>query len=63
MVVEGVYCAKAAVGLARKYEIDMPIVEQVYAVLFENKKADDAVRELMLRDKKIENAGIDWPEE
>lgn len=63
MVVEGVYCAKAAVGLARKYEIDMPIIEQVYAVLFENKKADDAVRELMLRDKKIENAGIDWPEE
>jgi len=62
MVVEGVYSAKAAMGLARKYHIEMPIIEQVNKVLFEDKKADAAVRELMLRDKKIENPGVDWEE-
>ncbi len=63
MVVEGVYSAKAAMGLARKYHIEMPIIEQVNEVLFADKKADLAVRELMLRDKKIENPGVDWLEE
>ena len=57
------YSAKAAMGLARKYHIEMPIIEQVNEVLFSDKKADLAVRELMLRDKKIENPGVDWPEE
>ncbi|MBQ2250469.1 MAG: NAD(P)-dependent glycerol-3-phosphate dehydrogenase, partial [Lachnospiraceae bacterium] len=37
MVVEGVYSAKAALALSKKYEVPMPIVEQVNAVLFENK--------------------------
>lgn len=54
MVVEGVYSAKAAIGLARKYEVDMPIIEQVNQVLFEGKSAAQAVNELMVRDKKIE---------
>ena len=54
MVVEGVYSAKAAIALAKKYEINMPIIEQVNAVLFENQPAKDAVMELMLRDKKAE---------
>ncbi len=52
MVVEGVYSAKAAIALAKKYDIDMPIIEQVNAVLFEDQPAKDAVMELMLRDKK-----------
>jgi glycerol-3-phosphate dehydrogenase (NAD(P)+) len=56
MVVEGVYAAKAARKLARKYGVDMPIIEQVNQVLFEGKKPETAVRELMLRDKKIECA-------
>lgn len=54
MVVEGVYAAKAAKKLAEKYEVDMPIIEQVNKILFEGKQAEEAVRELMLRDKKIE---------
>ncbi len=53
-VVEGVYSAKAAMGLAKKYGVQMPIIEQVNAVLFDGKPADSAVKELMLRDKKIE---------
>lgn len=54
MVVEGVYSAKAAMGLAKKYNVQLPIIEQVNAVLFDGKSADDAVKDLMLRDKKIE---------
>ena len=54
MVVEGVYSAKAAMGLAKKYDVQLPIIEQVNEVLFENKPAAEAVTELMLRDKKIE---------
>lgn len=63
MVVEGVYSAKAAMELAQKYQVQLPIIEQVNAVLFEGKKPDQAVRELMLRDKKIEVPIIPWPEE
>lgn len=54
MVVEGVYSAKAAMELARKYDVQLPIIEQVNEVLFEGKSAAVAVKELMLRDKKIE---------
>ncbi|MCR4902645.1 MAG: NAD(P)H-dependent glycerol-3-phosphate dehydrogenase [Butyrivibrio sp.] len=60
MVVEGVYSAKAALSLAHKYEIDMPIVEQINSVLFDNKSAKEAVSDLMLRDPKIETHNLDW---
>lgn len=60
MVVEGVYSAKAAKALADKYNVSMPLVEQINLVLFENKNAADAVRDLMLRDKKIGNPLIPW---
>ena len=62
MVVEGVYSAKAALALAKKYEVEMPIIEQVNAVLFEGKAAAEAVKDLMLRDKRIENTGLPWEE-
>lgn len=62
MVVEGVYSAKAAKILSDKYDSDMPIVEQVNQVLFENKSAKDAVGDLMLRDKRIESANLPWEE-
>ncbi len=54
MVVEGVYSAKAAMGLAKKYNIELPIIEQVNEVLFNGKSAAVAVKDLMIRDKKIE---------
>lgn len=62
MVVEGVYSAKAALALSKKYDVPMPIVEQVNAVLFDNKAAKDAVTDLMLRDKKIEHSALSWDE-
>ncbi len=60
MVVEGVHCARAALLLAGKYQVSLPIIEQVNEVLFHGKRADEAVRDLMLRDKKIENSDIPW---
>lgn len=60
MIVEGVYSAKAAVKLAHKYDVSMPITEQVNQVLFEGKSAADAVNELMLRDKRIEHSDLPW---
>lgn len=62
MVVEGVYSTKAAVKLAHQYHVSMPIIEQVNAVLFENKNAAEAVKDLMLRDKTIENPMLPWEE-
>lgn len=60
MVVEGVYSAKAAIGLAKKYSVQLPIIEEVNAILFGGQPADEAVRNLMLRDKKIENPLLPW---
>lgn len=55
MVVEGIYSAKAAMGLSEKYQVPMPIIEQVNLVLFHDKPVKEAVQELMLRDKKAEH--------
>lgn len=60
MVVEGVYSAKAAVALGQKYQVSMPIIEQVNKVLFQNKPAKEAVLELMLRDRKTEHSDLEW---
>lgn len=60
MVVEGVYSAKAALGLARKYDVQIPIIEQVNQVLFENKPASETMKELMTRDKKSESTNMPW---
>lgn len=54
MVVEGVYSAKAAYLLSKKYHVSMPIVEQVCAVLFDGKDPALAVDDLMLREQKSE---------
>lgn len=63
MVVEGVYSAKAAIALAGKYGVNMPLIEAVNEVLFAGKPAKEAVRELMLRDKKAEHSNLEWSEE
>lgn len=60
MVVEGVYSAKAAKKLADKYDVSMPIVNEVNKILFEGKKAEDAVRDLMVRDGIIEHPALPW---
>ena len=54
MVVEGVYSAIACRELAEKYQVEMPIVTQMNEVLFAGKDPQQAVTDLMLRDKKFE---------
>ena len=60
MVVEGVYSAKAAIALGEKYQVELPIIEQVAEVLFNGKTAKEAVNELMKRDRKSEHEHLDW---
>lgn len=60
MVVEGVYSAKAALALSRKYHVEMPIVEEVNQVLFEGKSPKDALGELMMRVRKEETGEGLW---
>lgn len=60
MVVEGVYSAKAACALSKKYDSPLPIIEQVNRVLFEHKSPTEAVTELFLRDKKMESGTDFW---
>lgn len=62
MVVEGVYSAKAAAKLAKKYDVSMPIVEEVNAVLFGGKSPADAVNDLMMRESRSENRALTWDE-
>lgn len=59
-VVEGVNCAKAAMVLANKYHVTMPIVEQINAILFENKPASEAMKDLLERDKVSEYKSLKW---
>jgi len=62
MVVEGVYSARAGLGMARKYGVTMPIIENVNAVLFDGKVPAECMRELMLRDRRVENVRLHWEE-
>lgn len=59
-VIEGVNCAKAAMALANKHHVTMPIVEQINAILFENKTAEQAVKDLLVRDKVSEYKTLTW---
>ena len=53
-VAEGVWSAKAVLNLAKKRGVDMPITQEVHAILFEKKPAKEALRDLMKRDMKSE---------
>jgi glycerol-3-phosphate dehydrogenase (NAD(P)+) len=53
-VAEGVDTTRAARDLALRESIDMPIVNQVHAVLFENRTAREALENLMMREPKPE---------
>jgi glycerol-3-phosphate dehydrogenase (NAD(P)+) len=54
MVAEGVATSVAAFELSRRYNIEMPIVTQIYKVINEGKNSSDAVGELMTRTLKPE---------
>jgi glycerol-3-phosphate dehydrogenase (NAD(P)+) len=58
MVAEGVKTSRAVVDLAARHGIEMPIAEQVVAVLYEGKKAADVIPALMQRQAKPELHGI-----
>ncbi|TAH72197.1 MAG: NAD(P)H-dependent glycerol-3-phosphate dehydrogenase [Anaerolineaceae bacterium] len=58
--IEGVNTAKAALTLAKKYDVEMPIVEQINLVLFEGKSAKDAAADLLVRDKRREYKSLEW---
>jgi glycerol-3-phosphate dehydrogenase (NAD(P)+) len=53
-VAEGVFTTKAAVGLAQKKGVEMPITEQMYAILEDGKPPQQAIEELMTRAAKRE---------
>jgi glycerol-3-phosphate dehydrogenase (NAD(P)+) len=54
MVVEGIYTTEAAFKLAKENNVEMPIVEELYKIIYEGKKAKESVDSLMTRDKKDE---------
>ena len=54
MVVEGVNTAKAALAMAEKYNVEMPITREINKVLFEDKDAKEAVLDLMRREGRFE---------
>lgn len=54
-VAEGVLTTSAALGLARARDVEMPITEQMYAILHDGKSPHDAIRELMARPGKAED--------
>lgn len=57
-VAEGVRTARAALGLARRARVEMPIVQEINAVLFEGKSCRRAVTDLMERGAKPEKGAV-----
>jgi len=54
MVAEGVMTTRSAWNLASKMEVEMPILEQVYQVLYKDKPCSEAVKDLFARSLKLE---------
>jgi glycerol-3-phosphate dehydrogenase (NAD(P)+) len=52
---EGVQTTRSASALAARHGVEMPITQQVYAVLFQGKPAPDALADLMSRTQKKES--------
>ena len=59
-VVEGYYATKSAWELANKLQVDMPIIQAAYAVLYQGKKAAQVVSALLHRSKKAESEDSGW---
>lgn len=58
MVVEGIKTTKSAYELSKKYDVIMPITEEIFQVLYEGKDVKNSVNNLMLRDRKHEMEDI-----
>ena len=59
-VVEGYYAAKSAYELGKAKDIDMPITEAAYKVLYEGANVKDAVQQLLSRNRKAESEDAGW---
>ncbi|MGH9788046.1 MAG: NAD(P)H-dependent glycerol-3-phosphate dehydrogenase, partial [Candidatus Acidiferrales bacterium] len=59
MVIEGIETSKAAVALARRHRVELPIIEQVHAILFRRRPPQQALETLMRRAGKSEHANED----
>ena len=57
MVAEGVRTARGAYTLARSRQVETPIIDQIYGILYENREPALAIRELMTRSAKAERFG------
>jgi glycerol-3-phosphate dehydrogenase (NAD(P)+) len=55
-VAEGVPTAESAYECARKLNIETPIIDQIYSILYEGKHPHQAMQELLGRDQKAERA-------
>ncbi len=60
MVAEGVKTSKSVYQLSQKYNVEMPITEQVYRVIYKGLEPGEAVRELMMRPPKHELYGVSF---
>lgn len=66
MVVEGIATTKAAYNLAKHYDVEMPITEEIYKVIYNGGNAKEAVTNLMTRSRKheieevVDNISVDW---
>ena len=56
-IAEGILTTKSVCKLAKKYNVDMPITNEIFNVLYKDKDPMKAVRELMLREPKSEIEG------
>jgi glycerol-3-phosphate dehydrogenase (NAD(P)+) len=56
MVAEGIPTTKSAYECARKFQIETPIIDQIYSVLYEGKRPDQAMQALLGRDQKAERS-------
>jgi glycerol-3-phosphate dehydrogenase (NAD(P)+) len=54
MIAEGIETTKATVDLARRHKVEMPIADQMHAMLYEARPPKEAIRQLMERSLKGE---------
>ena len=59
MTVEGYRTAVAAYKLAEREKVEMPIITEIYRILYEGKAPGEAINDLMIREKKSEHE-VGW---
>ncbi len=59
-VVEGYYAARSVYALGKKMGVDMPITQEAYRILYEDKSAKDATADLLTREKRAELEDAGW---